>query len=136
VVGVLKSVTDMRVKLRTWVAAACIAAVSGLAALYLTQPSAPPLSSSSPSIGRDHPSVNAPNPLTADEIGYRVPRDKIKAIDAPTFMAAGATGSVPDRLPVIGVTEGGQARAYPIPLLSRVEIVNDQVGGRTIAVTW
>jgi hypothetical protein len=37
---------------------------------------------------------------------------------------------------VIGVEINGQARAYPIRLLSSHEIVNDVIGGEPVAVTW
>jgi hypothetical protein len=37
---------------------------------------------------------------------------------------------------VIGLFIGGEPRAYPVRLLSLHEVVNDQVGGETIAVTW
>ena len=113
-----------------------VAFVAGLGALYATRPAAPPETTSSSFIGRDYPSTGAPDPLAADEIGYQVPRDRIKAIDAPTFLPAGRAGFVPDRVPVIGVTGGSEAKAYPVPLMSRVEIVNDSVGGDPIAVTW
>ena len=36
----------------------------------------------------------------------------------------------------VGVEYGGDSRAYPVPTLSRHEIVNDKVGGIPIAVTW
>jgi len=127
----------MRINLRTWALAGSVAVLSAIGALYLTSTAAPSLMTGSQQIaGRDYPSVQAPDPLSADEIGYQVPRDKIKAIDAPRFIASGEAGWVPDRLPVIGVSEGADAKAYPIPLLSRVEIVNDQLGDRAIAVTW
>lgn len=41
-----------------------------------------------------------------------------------------------DQDEVIGVYINGEARAYPIRLLSLHEIVNDTVGGLPIAVTW
>lgn len=41
-----------------------------------------------------------------------------------------------DDEPVIGVEVDGQARAYPIRILSNHEIVNDTVGGEPLAVTW
>ncbi len=127
----------MHIDLRTWAIAASVAVLPAAGALYLTRPASPsPMTGSQQMAGRDYPSVHAPDPLTADEIGYRLPRDRIKAIDAPRFMAPGAAGWVSDRLPVIGVSQGADAKAYPIPLLSRVEIVNDQVSGRAIAVTW
>lgn len=37
---------------------------------------------------------------------------------------------------VIGVEINGQARAYPIRLLSLHEIVNDVIGGEPVAITW
>ena len=37
---------------------------------------------------------------------------------------------------VIGVSIGGDARAYPVKLLELHEVVNDVVGGRPIVVTW
>lgn len=37
---------------------------------------------------------------------------------------------------VIGVEFNGDARAYPVRLMSLHEIVNDTVGGRPVAVTW
>jgi len=127
----------MRINLRTWAIAGSLALLSAVSALYLTRPASPSLITGSQQMaGRDYPSVQAPDPLTADEIGYRVPRDRIKAIDAPEFMAPSEAGWAPDRMPVIGVTRGRDLKAYPIPLLSRVEIVNDQIGGRAIAVTW
>jgi uncharacterized protein DUF3179 len=127
----------MRINLKTWAIAGSLAVLSAVGALYLTRPASPSLMTGSQQMaGRDYPSVQTPDPLTAGEIGYQVPRDRIKAIDAPKFMAAGEAGWVPDRLPVIGVTQGRESKAYPVPLLSRVEIVNDQVGGRAIAVTW
>jgi Protein of unknown function (DUF3179) len=43
----------------------------------------------------------------------------------------------PDEL-VLGVEIGGEARAYPLNMLSgpNREILNDTLGGRSIAVTW
>lgn len=41
-----------------------------------------------------------------------------------------------DDVQVIGVSIDGDHRAYPIPFLSRHEIVNDEIGGRPLAVTW
>lgn len=127
----------MRVNLRTWAIAVCGALLTAAVAFYVTRPASPYLTDNSAQfIGRDHPSGHAPAPLTSDEIGYRVPRDKIKAIDKPTFITSDQARFVPDQMPVIGVMGGGEAKAYPIPVLSRVEIVNDQIGGRAIAVTW
>jgi hypothetical protein len=63
--------------------------------------------------------------------------DAIPAIFDPVFLTAEEADEVyaPEEL-VLGVEFGGDARAYSIPLLSRHEIVNDEIGGRKIAVTW
>lgn len=37
---------------------------------------------------------------------------------------------------VVGIVVDGDARAYPVRLLSLHEIVNDTIGGRPVAVTW
>ena len=127
----------MRLNFGNWAVAMCLAALVGLGALYTTRPAAPTHSTSSqPMVGRDHPSAQSPEPFSADEIGYQVPRDKIRAVGAPTFLKADQAGFVPDRMSVIGVATGDEAKAYPVPVLSRVEIVNDQLAGRAIAVTW
>ena len=54
--------------------------------------------------------------------------------DADNALLAG--GSDPDDALVLGVSINGDSRAYYIPTLSRVEIVNDTVGGQPLAVTW
>ena len=127
----------MRINLRTWAAAVSIAVLAAMGAFFVTRPVSPSETTSTDQLaGRDYPSLQSPDPLTAGEIGYQVPRGKIQAIDSPTFMATGEAGFVPDRMPVVGVIDGNEAKAYPVPLLSRVEIVNDQIGGRAIAVTW
>lgn len=128
---------QMRVNLSTWAAAMCVAMLSAAGALYLTRPASTSLVPGSAQLaGRDFPSSHGPDPLIAEEIRYQIPRDRIRAIDAPEFVTARVARFVPDRMPVIGVTDGDQAKAYPVPLLSRVEIVNDQIRGRAIAVTW
>ena len=37
---------------------------------------------------------------------------------------------------VIGVFVGGEARAYPLYILSNHQIVNDRVGGIPISASW
>ncbi len=64
-------------------------------------------------------------------------RDSIRSIDDPQFepASAAAAGIDPDER-VIGLVINGEARAYPIPILSAHEIVNDVVGGEPVAITW
>ncbi len=71
------------------------------------------------------------------EIITLLPQDAIPAIDNPIFHTADEADDFyePDEL-VMGVVFNGDARAYSVPHLSRHEIVNDEVGGVKIAVTW
>jgi hypothetical protein len=62
-----------------------------------------------------------------------LPRDAIPSIDDPTF-GSSFEGQVDED--VIVVTAGDSARAYPTRILQNHEVVNDDVGGEPIAVTW
>lgn len=65
------------------------------------------------------------------------PKDGIPAIDNPRFVSvAQAQSWLKPREPVIALMIGGEARAYPIQILMFHEIVNDSVGGTSIAVTF
>ncbi len=65
-----------------------------------------------------------------------VPKDGIPAIDAPRFVAGAEITDLPPTEPVIGLSIAGDARAYPIRILTWHEIVNDTVGGVPVAVTF
>ena len=66
-----------------------------------------------------------------------LPHDAIQAIDNPQFVSAEEAGEqYDDNELILGIELNGDARAYSIPLLSSHEIVNDNVGGVKIAVTW
>ena len=74
---------------------------------------------------------------SADEIKTMLRRDAIKAILEPEFLTVSeAEGIYQDQEVVIGVELAGEARAYSVGFLSGHEIVNDEVAGRKIAVTW
>ena len=65
------------------------------------------------------------------------PKDGIPAIDRPRFEAASqAARWLDDREPVVVVDVGADARAYPLQILIWHEIVNDEVGGTPVAVTF
>ncbi len=64
------------------------------------------------------------------------PRDGIPALDDPKPIRAEEAGFLADTDQVLGLVLGGEARAYPIAILNWHEIVNDQVGGRPVAVTF
>lgn len=71
-------------------------------------------------------------PRAAGELVQVLPRDAIPSIDRPAF----TRGSIADDARVLGIDLNGDARAYPVAILSAHEIVNDVVGGQAIAVTW
>lgn len=58
--------------------------------------------------------------------------------DVPILNASEVQDEVNDRELVLGVVFNGEARAYPINMLTgpQREIINDQLGGTSIAATW
>lgn len=65
------------------------------------------------------------------------PKDGIPAIDSPRFESvAEADRWLEPNEPVVMVTYGGVARAYPLRIFMFHEIVNDEVGGLPLAVTY
>lgn len=65
-----------------------------------------------------------------------VPRDGIPAIHNPTFVEAAEADFLSDNDRVLGLTRNGITKAYPIRIMDRHEIVNDQFGHEPIAVTY
>ena len=66
-----------------------------------------------------------------------LPKDAIPAILEPEFLTiAEADEQMTDDELVLGVSVGGDSRAYSVNMLSRHEIANDVVGGAPVAVTW
>jgi len=74
--------------------------------------------------------------LRPEDIVTVLPKDAIPAILSPSFEEGSEVSWLKREGKVIGVEINGDSRAYPVPILSRVEIVNDKVGGIPIAVTW
>ena len=64
------------------------------------------------------------------------PPDGIPPIDEPKFLAPGAVGFVTDQEPVLAVEVGGEAKAYPLQIMTWHEIVNDTIGGVPVTVTY
>ncbi|MHC8509329.1 MAG: DUF3179 domain-containing protein [Rhodospirillales bacterium] len=64
------------------------------------------------------------------------PKDGIPSIDDPKFVPVAEAEDLSDTDPVIGVIVGGEARAYPLRVLTWHEIVNDEIGGVPVAVTY
>jgi hypothetical protein len=80
-------------------------------------------------------------PDTIPEEEYRIVTllapDAIPSIDNPQFYSVSDADQEYDLDElVLGVEFDGDARAYPIGLLARHEIVNDTVGGQPLAVTY
>jgi hypothetical protein len=64
------------------------------------------------------------------------PRDGIPSIDNPVFEFVPGHEDLAPQEPVVGLTIDGDARAYPLRILTWHEIVNDVVGGMPVAVTY
>lgn len=71
------------------------------------------------------------------EIRFVIPRDNIPSIDAPKFVTPpDASAWLKDVEPVVSIDINGDARAYPLQILTWHEIVNDTVGDVPVAVTF
>jgi hypothetical protein len=79
-----------------------------------------------------------PEPLIDpdDVISGGPPPDGIPAIDEPRFLAVGEVDFLEDVEPVMALEIGGDARAYPMQIMTWHEIVNDTVDGVPVAVTY
>ena len=64
------------------------------------------------------------------------PKDGIPPIDNPKFEPVANIANLKDREPVIGLEINGDARAYPLQVMTWHEIVNDKVGGTPVTVTY
>ncbi len=75
--------------------------------------------------------------IPIDEIESGGPaKDGIPSIVDPVFVPAGEAAFLMDSDKVIGVSAGGEAKAYPIKILNWHEAVNDTLGGLPIMATW
>ena len=71
------------------------------------------------------------------QIKFVIPRDNIPSIDEPKFVAPSeASAWLKDVEPVVVLEVNGDARAYPLQILTWHEIVNDDVGDVPVAVTF
>jgi len=78
-----------------------------------------------------------PHPLLGPRQLIRViPRDAITSIDDPAFEPPTEIHWLAEREPVVSLEIDGDARAYPLQILTWHEIVNDTVGGTPVAVTY
>jgi len=64
------------------------------------------------------------------------PPDGIPAIDEPKFVRASSARFLEDDEPVLAVEVDGEARAYPVQIMTWHEIVNDTIAGRPVTVSY
>ncbi|MGI0036446.1 MAG: DUF3179 domain-containing (seleno)protein, partial [Nitrososphaera sp.] len=113
-------------KSRVMIAGGAALAV-GLAAAFIMNPSL----SSRTAVNQDTRSI-----VPADQIvSGGVQRDGIPSIDHPKFVSV-QEAKLQDSDLVLGLEIGGDVRAYPLQILVWHEIVNDNVGGVPVAVTY
>jgi hypothetical protein len=80
--------------------------------------------------------INRRVPMESDIFNPTLlPYDGIRPIYEPEFAPVGEAGLEDDEL-VIGISLNGEAKAYPITVLRSREMVNDELGGNPILVTW
>jgi hypothetical protein len=93
-------------------------------------------------------------PFPPEDLQFGIGKDRIRAIDHPLFVKPddprlleripqspypdrrGRKRESSDDILVIGFVEKGQARAYPVALLDRHELVMDKFGEKPVAVGW
>jgi hypothetical protein len=63
-------------------------------------------------------------------------RDGIESVDEPEFVSVEEARWVAEQNPVLGIAIGEEAHVYPVHLMEPHQIVNDAVGGVTVAVTY
>jgi hypothetical protein len=64
------------------------------------------------------------------------PKDGIPAILSPRFVVAEKASFLEQEDSIIGIVVDGEARAYPVKILNWHEVVNDEVAGRPLAITY
>lgn len=80
---------------------------------------------------------NAPARIRLEEIVWGgVPMAGIPALDDPPTMAGSAAKYLKKKEFVFGLVHGNEARAYPLRILSWHELLNDQLGGEPISLSF
>jgi hypothetical protein len=65
------------------------------------------------------------------------PRDGIPALNFPAFISAGqGDRTLKPSDTVLGIEMDGQAKAYPVRILNWHEVVNDEIAGQPVLVSW
>ncbi len=109
--------------------------VVGLAAIVWAAGRGTPIEESTVTPPADvYDPVAAGEPLPSG-FRQRLPRDAIRPIYNPRFVAPEAADWSDSTL-VIGVSIEEQSRAYPVAFLNRREMVIDRIAGVPVLVTW
>ncbi|MHA2090946.1 MAG: DUF3179 domain-containing protein [Candidatus Kariarchaeaceae archaeon] len=91
------------------------------------------------------PNIEQENQITPDEecavpcnriTSGGPPPDGIPSIDNPIFLSASDAEAPSDTSQIIGVEIDGVARAYPYDILNWHEIVNDEINGQHLSITY
>ncbi|NQU61970.1 MAG: DUF3179 domain-containing protein [Rhodospirillales bacterium] len=72
----------------------------------------------------------------AEIISGGPPKDGIPSIDNPSFIPVAKVRNLAATEPVVGLVINGKARAYPLRVLTWHEIVNDELAGVPVTVTF
>jgi hypothetical protein len=89
-----------------------------------------------PASAQQPPSLPNVKQIDGDRVHTLLRPDAIPSIDDPQFVPAAEASFMRDDEPVVGMVRTGVAKAYSTWHLDHHEIVNDEVGGKFIAVTW
>jgi hypothetical protein len=91
----------------------------------------------SPPRATEERELATPEPTDMPEYTWNqlLSRDGIAPIYEPEFVPASESGYKDDEL-VMGVAINGEAKAYPVGVLNGREMVNDELAGTPILVTW
>jgi hypothetical protein len=95
----------------------------------------PAITSPPPVTEETEPATPEPTEMAEYKLNQLLMRDGIAPIYEPEFVPAGESGYRDDEL-VMGVAIDGEAKAYPVGLLNGREMVNDELAGTPILVTW
>jgi hypothetical protein len=78
----------------------------------------------------------SPTELRENAMSGGPPKDGIPSIDHPEFVGPDAVDYLEPGDPVFGVARDGATKAYPQKILVSHEIVNDELGGTPVSVTY
>ena len=150
-----QTLSNLRPFLRTylrWITLAALVALTLVAVIAAPRPQSPRVGGPSTSatgsgISANTPPADAASEFKTDFTKHSVPyseilsggpsKDGIPAIDAPKYVSVGeANDWIKPVEPVIAVQVGDDIRAFPIQILIWHEIVNAEVGGTPLAVTF